>query len=87
MGLPVVVSNVGGAAEIVRDGENGFLFPAGDTMSLVSSIEMTRDPLEREALGRAASKFIAAHCSVDRMLESYRAFLSELLLGQRRCDI
>jgi glycosyltransferase involved in cell wall biosynthesis len=87
MGLPVVVSNVGGAAEIVRDGENGFLFPAGDTMSLVSSIEMTRDPLEREALGRAASKFIAAHFSVDRMLESYRAFLSELLLGQRRCDI
>jgi glycosyltransferase involved in cell wall biosynthesis len=87
MGLPVVVSNVGGAAEIVRDGENGFLFPVGDTMSLVSAIEMTRDPLEREALGRAATKFIAAHFSVDRMLESYRAFLSELLLGQRRCDI
>jgi L-malate glycosyltransferase len=29
MGLPVVVSNVGGAAV---PGETGFLFPAGDTM-------------------------------------------------------
>lgn len=87
MALPVVVSNVGGAAEIVLPGETGFLFPVGDTMSLVSAIEMMRDPVKRERIGSAASQFIAANFSLDRMLESYRTFLSELSLGRRRCDI
>ena len=89
MGLPVVVSNVGGAGEIVRPGENGFLFPVRDTMSLVSSVETMREPLKREAFGRAASKFVAANFAADRMLESYRVFLSELSLGQEqyRCGL
>ncbi len=87
MGLPVVVSNVGGAAEIVVPGENGFLFPVGDTMSLVNSIEMMSDPLKREAFGRAGSKFVAANFAADRMLESYRLFLGELLLERRRCEL
>jgi len=77
----------GGAAETVRDGKSGFLFPVGDTMSLVSPIEMTREPLERGALGRAASKSIVAHSSVDRVLESDWARLNELSLGQCRCYI
>jgi glycosyltransferase involved in cell wall biosynthesis len=79
MGLPVVVSNVGGVPEIVLPGETGFLFPAGDTMSLVSSIEMMRDPVKREAIGSAASEFVAANFAVDRMLESYRTLFSGLL--------
>ena len=87
MGLPVVVSNVGGAAEIVLAGETGFLFPVGDTRSLVSSIETMSDPLKRQAFGRAASKFVGANFAADRMLESYRAFLSGLLLEQRRYDL
>jgi L-malate glycosyltransferase len=86
MGLPVVVSNVGGAAEIVLPGETGFLFPAGDTMSLVSSIEMMRNPVKRKAIGSAASEFVAANFAVDRMLENYKTFLSALLFEQCRCD-
>jgi L-malate glycosyltransferase len=81
MGLPVVVSEVGGAAEIVLPGENGFLFPVGDTMSLVNSVEMMSSPLTRDAFGRAAYKFVAADFGADRMLESYRVFLSELSIG------
>ncbi|WFU38835.1 glycosyltransferase [Bradyrhizobium sp. CB82] len=79
MGLPVVVSNVGGLPEIVRPGETGFLFPVGDTVALVNSIEMMSDPLKRESFGRAASKLVTANFGVDRMLESYSTFLSGLL--------
>jgi len=79
MGLPVVVSNVGGAAEIVLPDKTGFLFPVGDTMSLVSSIRMMDDPLKRDAFGQAAAKFVAANFGLDRMLENYRAFLGGLL--------
>jgi L-malate glycosyltransferase len=79
MGLPVVVSNVGGAPEIVLPGKTGFLFPVGDTVSLVDSIGLMSDPLKREAFGRAASKFVAANFGLERMLESYRVFLTGLL--------
>lgn len=87
MGLPVVVSNVGGLPEIVLPGKTGFLFPVGDTAALVNSLETMSDPLKREAFGRAASEFAAANFAVDRMLESYRTFFSGLLQGQRQCDL
>lgn len=34
MGMPVLVSDIGGAAELVRPGENGWKFPAGDFRKL-----------------------------------------------------
>jgi L-malate glycosyltransferase len=79
MGLPVVVSDVGNAAETVIPGETGFLFPAGDTMSLLGFLQTLSDPLKRETVGRAASEFVAANFAVDRMLDNYRYFLTDLL--------
>ena len=38
-GLPVIASRLGGMAEIVRDGENGFLFDAGDHDGLARLLE------------------------------------------------
>ena len=38
-GLPVVASDLGGLAEIVRDGHNGLLFPAGDATALGERFE------------------------------------------------
>jgi glycosyltransferase involved in cell wall biosynthesis len=87
MGLPVVLSDVGNAAETVLPGETGFLFPAGDTMSLVGFLQTLSNPLERETMGRAASQFVAANFAADRMLDSYRDFLTGLLVESRRCDL
>jgi glycosyltransferase involved in cell wall biosynthesis len=87
MGLPVILSNVGGAAEMVLPGETGFLFPPGDTMSLVSFLQTLSDPLKRETVGRAASQFVAANFAADPMLDSYRDFLTGLLVESRRCDL
>jgi L-malate glycosyltransferase len=84
MGLPVVVSNVGGTAEMVLPGETGFLFPAGDTMSLVSFLQTLSEPLKRESVGRAASQFVASNFAAERMLDSYRGFLTGLLVENRR---
>lgn len=84
MGLPVVVSNVGNAAEMVIPGETGFLFPAGDTMSLVNFLQTVSEPLKRETLGRAASQFVAANFAADRMLDHYRKFLTGLLMENGR---
>ena len=86
MGLPVDVSNLGGAAEMVLPGETGSLFPAGDTMSLVNFLQTLSEQLKREAVGRAASQFVAANFAADRMLDNYRELLTGLLVENRRCD-
>jgi glycosyltransferase involved in cell wall biosynthesis len=47
---PVVHSDVGGAAEMIRDGEQGFLFPVNDTAALVGRLHALADPAVRERL-------------------------------------
>ena len=38
-GVPVIASDLGGLSEVVRDGENGLLFAAGDAAGLRAAIE------------------------------------------------
>ena len=38
VGTPVIATQVGGVAEVVEDGENGLLVPAGDAAALAAAI-------------------------------------------------
>lgn len=40
MGLAMLLSDAGGNLELVRPGENGFLFPAGDVAALTSQLKL-----------------------------------------------
>lgn len=54
-GAPVAAAAVGGIPDIVRDGENGLLFPRGDVPALADCIErILRSPGLKERLGAAA---------------------------------
>jgi len=56
-GLPVVVTDVGGNAEIVIEGENGFLVPPKDPAALAQKILLLlREPEKRVLMGAAARK-------------------------------
>ena len=61
-GLPVIVSNgtgVWGAGGLVRDGEVGFVYPAGDTGALSEAVRtLLRDPGLRHAMGRRATQVV-----------------------------
>ena len=54
-GLPVVVSDNVGAADLVRDGENGFVVPTRDPLALGDRLErLYRDADMRRTLGESA---------------------------------
>ena len=59
-GVPVLASDLGGLREVVRDGENGLLFRAGDAASLRAAIErLVAEPGLYERLTPQAPSTIA----------------------------
>jgi glycosyltransferase involved in cell wall biosynthesis len=83
---PVVHSDVGGAAEMVFDGENGFLFPAGDTPALVRRLAELAEPARRGRMGAAAREIVATRFSERAMVERYEATLLKLETKWRQRD-
>ena len=75
-GVPVVATRVGGAAEALEDGRNGFLVPPGDVGALERAVitALSLDAQSRESVRRAARQ-TAQRFSFDetarRMLEIY----------------
>lgn len=54
-GLPVVAADAGGPAEVIRDGVDGVLYPAGDVDALATALRvLAADPALRTRLGEAA---------------------------------
>jgi glycosyltransferase involved in cell wall biosynthesis len=75
-GLPVVASDaVGAAPDLVRPGENGFVYPTGDIGNLASALRrLLADPVQRSAMG-ARSREIVARFSYDADVEGIVAAL------------
>ena len=75
---PVVHSDVGGAAEMIRPGVNGFLFPVGDTATLVARLEQLAAQDAREHMGKAARALVEQRFTEPAMVERYESILHEL---------
>lgn len=75
-GVPVVVTDVGGAREVLRPGESGFLVPACEPAELGDAIlRVVEDPQLQAAMGRAGREFaltqFAREPMVERMMQVY----------------
>ncbi len=78
-GLPVVVSQGAGVAELVDDGLNGFTTPPGSVRAIAHSIErLLRRPGEAERLG-AAGRLTARRCYIGRAIPRLKAIFSEAI--------
>ncbi len=54
-GLPIIATNAGGPAEIIRDGVDGLLYPPGDSAALAARLRtLAGDAALRARLGAAA---------------------------------
>ncbi len=78
MGLPVVASDHGGAREIVRQGETGWLVPPGDPAALADGIRNALGAAG-SALGERVRNHILSRFTLARMCADTLAVYEELL--------
>lgn len=72
MGRPVVLSRVGGAAEMVTPGVEGYLYTSGHPEELAVAVDQTlADDAKRKAIGENARQRVEQQFSWDRMVKDY----------------
>ena len=73
-GLPVVATNVGGADELVVEGQTGVLTPSGDDRAMAEALAtLARDGATRASLGRSGAERARAHFGIERMFRDYES--------------
>lgn len=76
MARAVVLSEIGGAAEMVEDGMSGRLFPAGNVNELTEILAGLCDsPEMRRKLGSAARERVEQLFAFSKMISQYRALV------------
>lgn len=78
MGRPVVLTDVGGASEMVVPGWNGLLYPVGDTESYVNCLLRLSDRASARRMGRRAREMTELRFSAGHMTDQYESLLEEL---------
>jgi glycosyltransferase involved in cell wall biosynthesis len=83
-GLPVVSTRVGGIPDLIRNGDNGMLVPAGDEKALLRElVALAGHPTAGLKLGRAGRETVLAGYSLSSMAERYEE-LYEQVIGRVR---
>ena len=82
VGVPIVASRVGGIVEILEDGKDALLVPAGDSGALARGIEtLAMSPPLRAAVVEAARERVEARLSIKASAASFRDLYRSLFKG------
>jgi glycosyltransferase involved in cell wall biosynthesis len=77
---PVIATAVGGVPEVVEDGVEGRLVPAGDATALANALEdFHRRPDVAQRLGREGARRVREAYTWERVVESFEAVYDEVL--------
>jgi len=90
LGKPVVLSDTGGAAELVVPGEHGFLFEPGDTETLAMHLTTLTSHSIRARLGAAAARRVRERFTVQAMAAGFAERIGQLLeapAATRECTL
>jgi len=79
-GLPVIAGMVAGNCALVRDGENGLLFPLEDPRALIAAaMRLSTEQALRARLGAAGKRIAAAKFSAEQEIENHQRLYRLLL--------
>jgi glycosyltransferase involved in cell wall biosynthesis len=84
LGRPTIATDVGGNAELIRDGDTGRLVPPGDGSGMARAmIELARDPARAEEMGAAGRSLQRERFTGEQMVDGYMtAFERAIERGQ-----
>jgi glycosyltransferase involved in cell wall biosynthesis len=69
-GRPVVATDVGGAREVIQEGETGYLVPARDDAAIAARLlTLLRDPVRGRAMGARGKRIVAEKFSPQARLQ------------------
>jgi PEP-CTERM/exosortase A-associated glycosyltransferase len=81
-GRVLIASDVGGHRELIRDGETGFLFPAGDCSALARTIESVLSSRgDQDRVRVAGRRFVEAERTWTRSVARYAGVYARMLAG------
>ena len=87
-GLPMIVTDVGGNAEAVVDGQTGLVVPARNPVVLAAAIQrLSCDPQLRERYGEEGRRRATKYFGLDSCVAAYEALYRGLLSGKTPADI
>lgn len=84
MGKPVVLSDVGGAAEMIEPGWNGLLFPPRDTEAFVGCLATLSDVDAARRMGANARRLVELRFEAGTMVDRYEELFAGLCRANRR---
>lgn len=86
--LPMVVTDVGGNAEAVIDGETGLVVPARDPQRLAAAIAgLAGDPALRAQFGKAGKERVSSRFGLLQFVDNHRKLYAALLANKRPGDV
>lgn len=78
-GKPVVITDVGGARELVEHGKTGILIPPGSASAIATALlSLTEDPTGMATLARSGRDYIIHEFGLEKMMSSYRGLYETL---------
>lgn len=87
-GCPVIASATSGAKQLVREGENGFLFEPGNVAAFLQALECLFDDDERRrVLGCTGQTMVRAHFDMTVIARRVHDLYAELCTSKRRRPI
>ena len=79
MSVPVILSNIAGAPEMVVDGETGYLYEKDDLERLTDLVrKLGHDKNLRAKMGRRARESVEQRFNIKRMFDAYEGLLNGL---------
>jgi glycosyltransferase involved in cell wall biosynthesis len=79
MGLAMLLSNAGGNLELVRDGENGFLFPVGDVNALTDRLSRLLENPSMLQSAQVKSREMAKKFDLPAIISQYESIFSNII--------